>query len=84
MKRFRDLIIGSWNILSLYRSKLLQLLLDQFEKYHVDISCIQEMRWAGKGTIEKKDWIIFYSSDKKKHKLGTGFVIHRKVKHLVI
>jgi len=34
MKRFMDLRIGSWNVLSLYRSKPLQLLLDQLEKYY--------------------------------------------------
>jgi hypothetical protein len=40
-------------------------------------------RWIGTGTIEKKDWIIFYSCDTKEHKFGTGFVIHKRVKHLV-
>jgi len=59
------------------------MLLDQLEKHYVNITCVQEMRWIGLGTIEKKDWIIFYSCDKKDHKLGTGFVIHKKVKHLI-
>ena len=84
MKRFKDLRTGSWNVLSLYRSKSLQMLLDQLEKYYVDITCVQEMRWIGSGTIEKKNWIIFHSCDNKKHKLGTGFVIHKKVKHLIM
>ena len=60
------------------------MLLDQLEKYYVDITCVQEMRWIGLGTIEKKNWIIFYSCDNKEHKLGTGFVIHKKVKHLIM
>jgi endonuclease/exonuclease/phosphatase family metal-dependent hydrolase len=60
------------------------MLLDQLEKYHVDITCVQEMRWIGTGTIEKKNWIIFYSCDNKEHKLGTGFVIHKRVKHLIM
>jgi len=84
MKRFTDLRIGSWNVLSLYRSKSLQMLLDQLEKYYVDITCVQRMRWIGSRTIEKKNWIIFYSCDNKEHKLGTGFVIHKKVKHLIM
>jgi hypothetical protein len=42
------------------------------------------MRWTGSGTIEKKNWIIFYSCDNKEHELGTGFVIHRRVKHLIM
>jgi hypothetical protein len=60
------------------------MLLDQLEKYYVDITRIQEMRWIGSDKIEKKNWIIFYSCDKKEHKLGTGFVIHKKVKHLIM
>jgi hypothetical protein len=59
MKRSKDLRIGSWNVLSLYRPKSLQILLDQLEKHYVDITCVQEMRWIGSGTIEKKDWIFF-------------------------
>jgi len=39
--------------------------LGQLEKYCVDITCIQEMRWMGSGTIEKKNWIIFYNCDNK-------------------
>jgi exonuclease III len=60
------------------------MLLDQLEKHYVNITCMQEMRCKGSGIIEKKDWIIFYSCDKKEHKLGTGFVIHTKAKHLII
>jgi hypothetical protein len=60
------------------------MLLDQLQKHYVDITCVQEMRWIGTGTVEKKDWIIFYSYDTKEHKLGTGFVIHNRVKHLFV
>jgi len=65
MKRFKDLRNDSWTVLSLYRSKSLQTLMDQLEKYYVDITCVQEMRWIGSGKIEKKNWIIFYSCDKR-------------------
>ena len=64
--------------------KSLQMLLEQLEKYHVDIICVQEMRRIGSGTIEKKNWIVFYSCDNKEHKLRTGFVIHKKMKHLIM
>ena len=42
------------------------------------------MREIEKGTIEKRNWIIFYNCDSKEHKLGTGFVIHKKVKRLIL
>ena len=60
------------------------MLLDQLEKYYVDITCVQEVRWIESGTVEKKNCIIFYSCDNKEHKLGTGFVIHKKVKHFIM
>jgi hypothetical protein len=60
------------------------MLLDKLEKYYLDITFVQEMRWIGLGTIEKKNWIIFCSCDNKEQKLGTGFVIHKKVKHLIM
>jgi hypothetical protein len=50
----------------------------------VDITFVQEMRWIGSGKIKKKNWIIFYSCDNNEHKLGTGFVIHRRVKNLIM
>jgi len=66
-----------------FKYKTLQMLLDQLEKYYVDITCVQETRWTGAGA-KKKKWIIFYSCDNKEHKLGTGFLIHKKVKHLIM
>jgi hypothetical protein len=83
-KRTKDLRIGSWNVLlSLYRSKSSQMLL-QLHIHYVDITCVQELRWIGTGTIEKKDWITFYGCDTKEHKFGTGLVIHKRLKHLVM
>jgi len=45
----------------LIQIKIITVLLDQLEKYYVDITCVQGMRWIGLGTIEKKNWIISYS-----------------------
>jgi len=50
MKRFKGLRIGSWNVLSLYRSKSLQMLLDQLEKYYVDITCVHARK------LGKRNW----------------------------
>ena len=46
-RRFKDLRIGSWNVLSLYRTKSLQMLLDQIEKYGVteDARKLGERNW---------------------------------------
>ncbi|PNF41348.1 hypothetical protein B7P43_G16505 [Cryptotermes secundus] len=68
-----DLRIGSWNVLSLYRARVLKMLLEQLDSYKLDITPIQELRWLGKGVTEKRDHVVFYSCQKKSHMFGTGF-----------
>jgi exonuclease III len=60
------------------------MLLDQISNYRECIVALQEMRWTGKGIVEKYKGIIFYSCDEKKHFLGTGFIVRKNLKHLVI
>ena len=52
------MIFGTWNIRTLYKSKGLQLLTDEMDKYSIDLLAIQEMRWTGwtvDGIVEKKE-----------------------------
>jgi exonuclease III len=39
---------------------------------------------TGEGIIEKKNLIIFYCCDRKRHMLGTGFIVNKRIKYLVI
>lgn len=61
----------------------MKLLIDQLNKYNADITALQEVRWVGSGTIEKKECTVYYSCGKK-HEFGTGFIVNKKAKHLVI
>ena len=80
----KDLRIGTWNVLSLYRPGALKVLEDQLSIYAVDILAIQEIRWLGTGTMENNNYNIYYSCNPKEHIFGTGFIISKRVKHLVI
>ena len=62
--------LGTWNVLSLYRAGALRLLVDQIDIYETGIRAIQEIRWIGQGTLEKKDHTLFYR-----------FYIHCSVHH---
>jgi hypothetical protein len=42
------------------------------------------VRWTGNGALEKKECRVFYSCIANKHQLGTGFIIDKKVRHVVI
>jgi len=64
-------------------SDALKMLLSQQDSYKMDITAIQEVRWTGEGIIDKKNHTMFYSSDKKHHMFGTGFIVNKNIKHLV-
>jgi len=82
-KGLKELKVGSWNVLSLYKSGTLKLLLSQLDSYKKDITALQEIRWTGEGIIDKKNHNIFYSCDRKHHMFGTGFIVNKRIKHLV-
>jgi exonuclease III len=82
-KGLKDLRVGSWNVLSLYQSGFLKNVLSQLDSYKMDITAVQEIRWTGEGIIDKKNHNIFYSCDRKHHLFGTGFIVNKRIKHLV-
>ena len=54
------------------------------DEYRLDITAIQEMRWIGEGVIEKKNHMVFYSCHNKEHIFGTGFIVNKRRKHLIM
>jgi hypothetical protein len=60
------------------------MLLDQLGPYYVGVTCLQDIRWLGKGTLQKEGHKMFYSCDDKEHALAVGFVMRRRVNHLVV
>jgi len=59
------------------------MLLSQLDSYKMDINAIQEIRWTGEGIVDKKYHTIFYSCNRKHHMFGTGFIVNKRIKHLV-
>jgi hypothetical protein len=54
-------------------------------KTQIEILAIQEVRWPGKGQINKKDYQFFYSGTKEKTgQAGTGFLIMKKMQKYII
>jgi hypothetical protein len=53
-------------------------------RYKLDITAIQEMRWIGEGFIEKTDHVLFYSCQRTDHIVGKGFIINKRIKHLIM
>jgi exonuclease III len=40
---------------------------------------VQEVRWAGNGTVPAGDYTLFYGKGNEKHELGTGFFVRKGI-----
>jgi hypothetical protein len=68
----------------MYMAEALKTLINQPSAYKEDIVALQEIRWTGSGILDKRDCTLFYSCDNKDHLLGTGFLVSKRIKHLII
>jgi exonuclease III len=68
----------------LYRCCALRNLISIIQEYKIDILAIQEVRWIGQNISEKKEGTIYYSCHNQTHQFGTGFMVNKNMKHLVI
>jgi exonuclease III len=81
-KCLKDLRVGLWNVLSLYKAGALKMLLEQLDSYKLDITAIQELRWLDRRVMEERNHVIFYNCQKKSHMFGTGFIVSKKLSTL--
>jgi len=59
-QRKLDIIFGTWNVRSLYRTGSFTASAREFARYKVDLVGVQEVRWDRKGTVRAGDYNFFY------------------------
>jgi exonuclease III len=74
----------TWNVLSLFRPGSLGMLTDVLSNYRADSTAMQELKWVGSRVIQKRDCDLYYSFHDRKHVFGTGFVVNKRINHMVI
>ena len=59
-QRKRDIILGTWNVRSLYRAGSLKAAARELARYKLDLAGVQEVRWDKGGTVRAGDYNFFY------------------------
>ena len=70
-QRKRDIVLGTWNVRSLYRAGSLTTVARELARYKFDLVSVQEVRWDKGGTVRAGDYNLFYGKGNENHQLGT-------------
>jgi exonuclease III len=70
---------GTWNVRSLYRSGSHTTDVKELARYKLDLVGVREVRWDKRGTVRAGDYTYFFGKGNENRKLGTGFIVHRRI-----
>lgn len=78
-KSSKNLIkLGTWNIRTLKKLGKLELLINELDKFQIDVAGLAEVRWRGSGHFTTDEHTIIYSgNDRGTH--GVGFILNKKM-----
>jgi len=81
----KELIFGTWNVRTLFKTRALLSLLSQIKEHRLAITALQETRWQGKDIMDMKSHTLFYSGkDEGTREFGVAFVVERNMKWNVL
>jgi len=73
-KRIREILLGTWNIRSLYRAGSLMAAARELARYKLDLVGLQEVRWDKEGTVKAGDYSFSMEKEMKFISWEQGFL----------
>jgi len=58
-KQNRDILLGNWNVRSLYRAGSLMTATRELARYKLDFVGVQELRWDKEGRVKAENYSFF-------------------------
>ena len=78
-----DLRVCTWNIRKLNRDRASATLAETLIKCGAHITAIWKMRRIGQASKRQEHYKIYYSGHAKNREFGCGFVVGKRLRHLV-
>ena len=78
-KRNRDILLGNWNVRSLYRAGSLVSAARELARYKLDLVGVQEVRWEKGGRVKAGEYSFFYGKGNEKQSVGNWFFVHHRI-----
>jgi hypothetical protein len=75
--------VGTWNVRGTYEEGKLKHIINEIKKFKFDIVALQETKQKGEIVMEIGEY-VFLNSGGSNRMLGTGFVIHKRMKPSIV
>ena len=81
----KELLIGTWNVLTLFKTGALLPWPSQLKEYKFAITALQETRWRGKDMMDMKTHTLFYTGKEEgTREFWVAFIVESNMKRNVL
>ena len=83
----KELILGTWNVRSLYQVGKLQVICEEMDQYGISILGLSEIRWRGKGCFRSDGgkMVIYSGGDPNSgHSHGVSIILTQNIQSMLL